>query len=254
MMHGDDYDAIHHTRVAQPALVARQLALADLWKSWGVTASVVMGHSLGDMAAAINAGVMDLASGLTLVAHRAYLMASAPHGARLAVTAWLARVTAWLAGTSIDVAAINGPESIAVSGAHDAIDALTAQLHAEGGTARPLVVLGPDCTLVTIVTAAGLLPGGGGPPAPSSSAAPATAPACSAPSMRSTPKASSSHGARCWRIRARCAARPRPIGLRRPAATPRRSGVRSPSSCSLGGRTTRGPSSPPRTPERWGTA
>jgi acyl transferase domain-containing protein len=140
MMHGDDHDAIHDTRLAQPALVALQLALADLWKSWGVTASVVMGHSLGEVAAAIHAGVMDLASGLTLVAHRARLMASAPRGAMLAVTASLARVTAWLAGTSIDVAAINGPEAIVVSGAHDAIDALTARLQAEGVIARRLAV------------------------------------------------------------------------------------------------------------------
>jgi acyl transferase domain-containing protein len=140
MMHGDDPDAIHHTRVTQPAIVALQLALADLWTSWGVTASAVIGHSLGEVAAAIHAGVMDLASGLTLVAHRARLMASAPRGAMLAVTAPLARVTAWLAGTGIDVAAINGPEAIVVSGAHDAIEALTARLHAEGVTARALAV------------------------------------------------------------------------------------------------------------------
>ncbi|HEX8112427.1 MAG TPA: beta-ketoacyl synthase N-terminal-like domain-containing protein [Kofleriaceae bacterium] len=140
MMHGDDRDAIHHTRVAQPALVALQLALADLWKSWGVTPAVVMGHSLGEVAAAIHAGVMDLVSGLTLVAHRARLMASTPRGAMLAVTAPLAQVRAWLAGTSIDVAAINGPESIVVSGAHDAIEALTARLHAEGVVVRPLAV------------------------------------------------------------------------------------------------------------------
>jgi acyl transferase domain-containing protein len=140
MMRGDDPDAIHHTRVAQPALVALQLALADLWRSWGVAPAAVLGHSLGEVAAAIHAGVMDLASGLTLIAHRARLMASAPRGAMLAVTAPLARVRMWLAGTGADVAAINGPESIVVSGAHDAIEALTARLSAEGVHARPLAV------------------------------------------------------------------------------------------------------------------
>ncbi|MEO7730340.1 MAG: beta-ketoacyl synthase N-terminal-like domain-containing protein, partial [Kofleriaceae bacterium] len=87
MMHGDDKDAIHQTHVTQPVTVALQLALADLWTSWGVTASAVLGHSLGEVAAAIHAGVMDLASGLTLVAHRARLMQSTGHGSMLAVTA-----------------------------------------------------------------------------------------------------------------------------------------------------------------------
>ncbi|TMQ03927.1 MAG: acyltransferase domain-containing protein [Deltaproteobacteria bacterium] len=140
MMHGDDKDAIHQMRVMQPALVALELALADLWKSWGVRASVVMGHSVGEIAAAIHAGVMDIESGLTLTAHRARLMQSTARGAMLAVRAPLARVTVWLEGTGIDVAAINGPEAIVVSGAHSAIDALTARLHTEGVTARSLVV------------------------------------------------------------------------------------------------------------------
>jgi acyl transferase domain-containing protein len=140
MLHGDDHDAIHLTRVAQPALVALQLALAALWKSWGVTPSVVLGHSLGEVAAAIYAGVLSLEDGLTLVAHRARLMASAPAGAMLAVTASLAQVTDWLAGTELDIAAINGPQSIVVSGARDAIDAFTARLCADGITARRLIV------------------------------------------------------------------------------------------------------------------
>jgi acyl transferase domain-containing protein len=140
MLHGDDHEAIHTTRVAQPALVALQLALAALWKSWGVTPSVVLGHSLGEVAAAIYAGVLNLEDGLTLVAHRARLMASAPAGAMLAVTASLAQVTERLAGTELDIAAINGPQSIVVSGARAAIDDLTTRLRADGITARRLIV------------------------------------------------------------------------------------------------------------------
>jgi len=140
MMHGDDHEAIHTTRVAQPALVALQLALAALWKSWGVTPSVVLGHSLGEVAAAIYAGALNLEDGLTLVAHRARLMASAPAGAMLAITATLAEVTGWLDGTELDIAAINGPKSIVVSGARDAIEAITARLRADGITARRLIV------------------------------------------------------------------------------------------------------------------
>ena len=140
MMHGDDPAAIHQTRVTQPATVALQLALADLWTSWGVTASAVLGHSLGEVAAAIHAGVMDLEAGLTLVAHRGRLMQSTARGSMMAVKANLARIAGWLEETGVAVAAINGPEAVVVSGAHDAITALTARLHAEGVTAHPLVV------------------------------------------------------------------------------------------------------------------
>ncbi|HEX3478904.1 MAG TPA: acyltransferase domain-containing protein, partial [Kofleriaceae bacterium] len=140
MMHGDDRDAIHQTRVTQPAIAALQLALADLWASWGVTASAVFGHSLGEVAAAIHAGVMDIESGLTLVAHRARLMQSTAHGSMLAVKAPHACVTGWLEATGLAVAAINGPEAVVVSGERDAIDALTARLRAGGVTAQPLAV------------------------------------------------------------------------------------------------------------------
>ncbi len=140
MMHGDDRNSIHQTRVTQPALVALELALADLWSSWGVTASVVLGHSVGEIAAAIHAGVIEMEPGLTLIAHRARLMQSTARGAMLAVNAPLALVTEWLEGTNIDIAAINGPEAIVVSGAQAAIEAFAARLAAEGVTMRPLVV------------------------------------------------------------------------------------------------------------------
>jgi acyl transferase domain-containing protein/acyl carrier protein len=140
MMYGDDPDAIHQTRVTQPALVAIELALADLWASRGVTASAVIGHSFGEIAAAIHAGVMDLEAGLALVAHRARLMQSTAPGAMLAVSASRARVTAWLAGTELDIAAVNGPASVVVSGERGAVDALAARLTARGVTVRPLRV------------------------------------------------------------------------------------------------------------------
>ena len=137
---GADPDAIHETRVTQPALVAFELALAALWRARGVTASAVIGHSLGEVAAAIYAGVLDLEAGLTLVAHRARLMQATAPGAMLAVTASLPEVTAWLAGTTIDVAAINGPAAIVVSGDRGEVDALAAKLAARGVTVRPVAV------------------------------------------------------------------------------------------------------------------
>jgi len=140
MMHGDDRDAIHQTGVTQPALVALELALADLWMSWGVTPAVVMGHSVGEIAAAIHAGVMDAEAGLGFVAQRGRLMQSTARGAMLAVCAPRAQVERWLTGTALDIAAFNGPEALIVAGARDEIATFAARVTAAGATARPVVV------------------------------------------------------------------------------------------------------------------
>lgn len=140
MMHGDDRNAIHQTCVTQPAIVALQLALVDLWRSWGVTPAAVLGHSLGEVTAAICAGVLDVEAGLTLAAHRGRLMQSTARGAMLAIAAPLARVTEEIRGTGIDVAAINGPSAVVVSGDSAALAALTARLSDASIKWRPLVV------------------------------------------------------------------------------------------------------------------
>jgi acyl transferase domain-containing protein len=140
MMHGDDPSAIQQVRVTLPALVALELALADLWNSWGVTASAVMGHSVGEIAAAIHAGVIEFEPGLRMSAERGRLMQSTAPGAMLAVKAPMARVAGWLEGTGLDVAAINGPEAVVLSGARDAIDVLTARLRDGGVAAQRLAV------------------------------------------------------------------------------------------------------------------
>ncbi|MDB4991708.1 MAG: polyketide synthase, partial [Myxococcaceae bacterium] len=140
MFYGKDPQLINQTRVTQPALVVIELALAALWESWGVTASAVMGHSVGEIAAAIYAGVLEFEAGLSLIAERARLMQSTAAGAMLAVSAPLARVEQALADTTLDIAAINGPDSIVVAGTPAEIDALAVKLKAENIIARPLVV------------------------------------------------------------------------------------------------------------------
>ncbi|HEV2637106.1 MAG TPA: SDR family NAD(P)-dependent oxidoreductase [Actinocrinis sp.] len=138
--YGADQDRLNQTAVTQPALVALELSLAALWNSWGVHASAVIGHSVGEVAAAIHAGVLDLADGLTLVAHRARLMQSTEPGAMLAVTAPLDAVAAWLAGTGLDVAAVNGPEAVVVAGPVEQIEAFAAARKAAGVRVTRLVV------------------------------------------------------------------------------------------------------------------
>ena len=138
--YGADRERLNQTEVTQPALVALELSLAALWESWGVTASAVIGHSVGEVAAAIHADVLDLADGLTLVAHRARLMQSTEPGAMLAVAAPLNQVTEWLVGTGLDIAAINGPESVVVAGTAEQVEAFEAARKADGVRASRLVV------------------------------------------------------------------------------------------------------------------
>ncbi len=140
ILFGADREAINHTWITQPALVALELALAELWGSFGVRASIVLGHSVGEIAAAIYAGVMDRASGLALIATRARLMQSAEKGAMLAVAASAEAVADWIVGTTLDIAVINGPEGTVVAGQQNEIDALAETLKREKVVARPLTV------------------------------------------------------------------------------------------------------------------
>jgi len=107
------------TEYTQPALYALECGLLDLWRSWGITPSVVLGHSVGEYAAAYAAGVFGLEDGLALIARRASLMQSLPEGGQMAaVFASADRVQAELdaMAASVSIAAINGPANTVISG------------------------------------------------------------------------------------------------------------------------------------------
>jgi acyl transferase domain-containing protein/surfactin synthase thioesterase subunit/acyl carrier protein len=112
---------IHETGWTQPALFAVEYALATLLRSWGIEPGAVMGHSVGELAAACAAGAFDLRDGLRLVAERGKLMQGLPkEGAMAVVFAAEARVRAALGGAkTVVIAALNGPENTVVSGDRD---------------------------------------------------------------------------------------------------------------------------------------
>jgi acyl transferase domain-containing protein/acyl carrier protein len=130
-----DASLLDQTAYTQPALFALEYALAELWKSWGIVPDAVMGHSLGEYAAACVAGVFSLEDGLTLVAERARLMQMLPRaGEMAAVFESEARLRELLAPWPHDVAiaAINGVEHTVVSGLTASVRALVATLRASG--------------------------------------------------------------------------------------------------------------------------
>ncbi|MGC9501342.1 SDR family NAD(P)-dependent oxidoreductase [Streptomyces sp. WG7] len=140
VFYGDDPQAVNQTRITQPALVALELALAALWESWGVRAAAVMGHSVGEVAAAVHAGVLGREDGLALIAHRARLMQSTEPGGMLSVSGAPDSVAAWAEEAGVDVAAVNGPESVVVAGPKDLLDAFAARLTERGVRSRALTV------------------------------------------------------------------------------------------------------------------
>ena len=112
-------ELIHQTAYAQPALFALEYALVTLWRSWGIAPEAVIGHSVGEYAAACAAGIFSLEDGLRIIAGRGRLMQSLPGGGQMAaVFASESRVLEAIAacGNDVSVAAVNAPEQVVISG------------------------------------------------------------------------------------------------------------------------------------------
>ncbi len=110
-------ETLRHTSFAQPALFAVEMGLARLWQSWGVEPDVVLGHSVGQYAAACVAGVFSLEDGARLIAERGRLFGSLPAGGRMvAVFADAQHVEDVIAESKesprVSVAAYNGPNTV----------------------------------------------------------------------------------------------------------------------------------------------
>src|SRR6476660_2184620 len=136
----EETSQMQRTEIGQPSIFAMQVALAALWKSWGVEPSAIVGHSVGEIAAACIAGIFSLEEAAQIVALRARLMESCGRGegTMLAVGLPEEEALALIArhDRTVTISAFNGPRSITLSGPRVSLEAMAAELEAQGTFAR----------------------------------------------------------------------------------------------------------------------
>jgi acyl transferase domain-containing protein/NADPH:quinone reductase-like Zn-dependent oxidoreductase len=134
---------LSETEIVQPVLFALQTALTALWQSWGIIPEAVVGHSVGEIAAFHAAGALSLEEAARVVVLRGRAMHAAKGCGRMAsaaITESEARALAQTFDGRLDVAAVNAPGAVVLSGESSALEAAIARLAERGVEARALPV------------------------------------------------------------------------------------------------------------------
>ena len=141
------HSQMQRTEISQPAIFAMQMALAALWQSWGVQPAAVVGHSVGEVAAACIAGILTIDQAAKIIVLRGRFMdeCAAAGGTMLAVgmTPDEARAIISRHDRTVSIAAFNGPRSLTLSGLKTSLEVIAAELESKGVFARFLQVSHP---------------------------------------------------------------------------------------------------------------
>ena len=138
-----DSGRLNRTEIAQPATFAVQVALAALWRSWGVVPDAVLGHSMGEVAASHVAGVLSLEEAATVIFHRGRVIQQKAGPGRMAVVdLGSAELQAYLDphAERVGIAAVNSRSSSVISGEPEAVGTIVCELTARGVFCRELRV------------------------------------------------------------------------------------------------------------------
>ena len=131
---------VRRTEIAQPGIFAMQMGLAELWKSWGVQPAAVVGHSVGEVAAACIAGVLSLEEAARLVVLRSRFMADCARGEGTMLAIGLgedaARTLIARHDRTVTISAFNGPRSLTLSGPCHSLQTIAAELEKQAIFAR----------------------------------------------------------------------------------------------------------------------
>ncbi|NER22532.1 MAG: SDR family NAD(P)-dependent oxidoreductase [Symploca sp. SIO1B1] len=134
---------LDQTAYTQPVLFAIEYALCKLWTSWGIKPNALMGHSVGEYVAATVAGVFSLEDGLKLIATRGRLMQQLPSGGEMvSVMASESKIRELITPYTekVAIAAVNGPESVVISGEAEAVAIIVNKLVSDGVKTKRLQV------------------------------------------------------------------------------------------------------------------
>ena len=134
MTKDEESSQINRTSIAQPAIFGLQVALAELWKSWGIEPSKVVGHSVGEVAAAYVAGAYTMEDAVKVIYHRSRLQDSTGgNGRMVAVGITESEAKKAIAGKEdqVGVAVINSPNLLTLAGDTGPLEEVVAELEAE---------------------------------------------------------------------------------------------------------------------------
>ncbi len=137
----DEADSkIQETEIAQPAIFAMQLAFVALWKSLGVEPAAVVGHSVGEVAAACISGILTLEEAARVIVLRARFMHECARGEGTMLAVALSEEEALEIisrhDKTVSIAAFNGPRSLTLAGVKDSLEAIRAELEPRNVFAR----------------------------------------------------------------------------------------------------------------------
>ncbi len=132
-----NHDTLENTRYTQPALFAIGVSLGRVLLDWGIRPALLIGHSIGEFAAAHLAGVFSLEDGVKLIVARGRLMASLPRGRMLSVRGSIDSILA-AAAEAVDIASVNSPVHCVLAGDDAKIERIQSRLEVAGLPCRPL--------------------------------------------------------------------------------------------------------------------